>query len=117
MDHKTVLGPVELEEECSGGSQWDSELEMRVWGMLAWRAWWHPLRVSSSQRVRLWTASRAWSCGTRDIEGTGSLRSQEEKSRRSQEKGRKLGESGIMEAERSNVRGRCRSDTSERSRR
>lgn len=32
MGHKTVLGPVELEEECSGGSQWDSELETWVWG-------------------------------------------------------------------------------------
>lgn len=28
-----------------------------------------PWRVSCLHRVRLWAASRAWSCGTRDIEG------------------------------------------------
>lgn len=60
----------------------------------------------------------AWSCGTGDSEGTGSPRSPEEKSRRSQEKGRQPRDSGATEAEReASFRGRQRSDASEISRR
>lgn len=77
VDNKLVLGPLGLEVECSSGSRWDSELETRVWGMLAWRGWWDPWRRSCLLRVG--TASGDWSCGTRDSEGTGSPRSQEEK--------------------------------------
>ena len=63
MDSKIGLGSVELEAECSRGSQWDSELETWVFKMLVVSVVASPEGELSpdGEAVR---GKRAWSCGT-----------------------------------------------------
>lgn len=63
--------------------------------MLVRGGWWDPQRMSSP-----WRMLEHRAVGPTDIEGTDSLRSREEKSRRGQKKGRKIGDSGFLETER-----------------